>query len=290
MDAATATWSKSQIGTFQECARKHAFSRWEPGENEDRLQQEARRLKNLSNRFLWPGAIVHEELGRILRLLRQGQPVPPLNDLLDERRTKMREMFQESRANPDARLRLFEHEYNVNVPKEAWSSTWSLVEDCLSRFYRSAWFERLKSVGPESWKAVDEILSFTVDETKAFVKIDCALEVDGAFVLIDWKTSQLKSTDGDSLGVAALYAHEVWGAEPSAITAHAVCLLNGRASRISFSEETLMETYIKVQSESALLQGRVKHASPFDLPFPERRNVCERCNFKQLCYGDGRAS
>jgi hypothetical protein len=201
----------------------------------------------------------------------------------------MREEFRDSLKNSQPKWRLFEHEYGIRLSQEAWQSQWNGVEQALRRFMSSAWYDRLAAIGPECWKAVDEVLKFDVGGVTAYLKIDCGIEVEGQFYLMDWKTSQLRASDESGLLVSALYAHEVWGADPCSITALSVSLLNGQSRKASVNEDSLMETYLKIQENAALLESASSHfgSDPFSLPPAELLEICERCNFQKICYPKG---
>ncbi len=287
--AESVVWSKSQVSSFQECERKHALSTWMAPEGIETNEQWARvrRLKKLSSRHLWPGSIVHTEIGEALKTVRQGNPPPEIESWLDRVREQMRGQFRSSRTDPNADLRFFEHEYSVPLPKEIWAEPWTKVETCLRRFYGSSWLERLQAIGPECWKAVDEVVSFSVDEIKAYVKIDCAVEIEGNVTILDWKAAPLRDNEEFGLQTAALYAHEVWGAEPSAVQAIAVSLIDGKTHKLVVDEESLMETHLRIQTEASPLGNLDRNADPFGRPMTSRRQTCERCNFKQLCHPKG---
>jgi hypothetical protein len=278
------TWSKSQINALKECGRKAVLS----AKNQSTFP-DGDRLKKLKNRFLWTGSIVHEVVGETLKTLRQGEPAPDVEAVINKTRERMRDEFKKSKENPGSEGRLFEHEYNARVNPDAWKKQWNGVELSLRWFFGSKWIERLKTVPPEAWKTVDEVLSFDIDGIKAYVKIDCALELDGRFILIDWKTSPLKPGDAASLSVAALYAHETWGAEPDAIDAHAVSLLDGKSERALIDEDVLMESFMKIQEEAGWLteQKETLGADIEMIPLPSNVDLCRRCNFQRLCHPSG---
>lgn len=284
--AESPVWSKSQVAAFRECERKHAFSTWmaPAGAETDERWARVRRLKGLSSRFLWPSSTVHSEIGEVLKMVRQGSPPPPLEDWLDRVRNTMRDQFRASRENTAEALRFFEHEYDIPVPRQVWAEPWAKVESSLRRFHGSAWLERFCSLGPECWKAIDEIISFNVGEIKAFVKIDCAIESDGQFTIVDWKTSPLRDEPDTGLQTAALYAHEVWGADPAGTQILAVSLLDGKMRRYPVDEELLMETHLRIESESQTFSNLDRNADPFQRPMTSNRQTCERCHFKKLCY------
>jgi hypothetical protein len=277
-----ASWSKSKMAALRECRRKLRFigikSKDDP----------AAALKNLKNRHLWTGTVVHEAVGEMLKTVRQGAPLPTEEEVILHVKTRMRDQFKNSKdANGDG-SRLFEHAYQLPIAPPVWQGHWATVEKSLRWFLSSTWLKRLKTLGPECWKTVDEVLGFDVNGIKAYVKIDCAVETGGRFVLIDWKTSSLKEKDLDSLQVAALYAHEVWGADVEQIDGMAVSLLDGRSLKAAIDEETLMETHLRIEEEAGLLSQEldIAVADPLTLPAASMA-TCLRCNFQKVCYPSG---
>lgn len=278
------TWSKSQVNALKECGRKAVLSA-----KDQSVFPDGDRLKKIKNRFLWTGSLVHEVVGDTCKILRQGEPAPGIEAVIAKTRERMRDEFKKSKEGADSPSRLFEHEYNTSVNPDAWKKQWNGVELSLRWFFNSKWMARLKTLSPENWKTVDEVLSFDVDGIKAYVKIDCALEVDGRFILIDWKTSALKPGDAAALSVAALYAHETWGAEPDAIDAFVVSLLDGKSEKATIDEDALMETFMKIQEEAGWVEEqKVTLGADIEMiPLPSNLETCRRCNFQRLCHPQG---
>lgn len=242
--------------------------------------------------------MVHDIVGDVLKAVRQNQPAPEVEALIEKTKERMRDEFRISHKGPAALTslpetsllpqkfasRLFEHEYRIQLNPELWKKQWDAVERSLRWFMGSRWLARFQEVGPETWKVVDEVLEFDVDGVKAYVKIDCALDLNGRFILIDWKSSSLRESDAENLLVAALYAHEVWGADPQQIEAYAVSLLDGKQRRADVNEDSLIETHLRIQEQAALLHEEGSLADPFAIPPPSDVALCRRCNFQRLCH------
>lgn len=276
-------WSKSQVALLKECKRKwHFHSR---GKDQDVL-----RLKKVKNRYLWVGNIIHTAVGDIVKLLRQNAAVPDIELFLNTLKEKMRAEFVNSKENVNNETeRLFEHEYKIQISPQVWKDQWEKVEKSIRWFVQSPWFKRLQEMPAESWKTVDEVLSFQVDEVKAYVKIDCALEIENRFILIDWKTSALKETDKKDAMMMALYAHEVWGAEPEQITLSLVSLADGKSQSLQVTEEEMMDAFLRIQDEGNILTEEASSLTenPFDSPVISNKSICRQCNFQKLCYPKG---
>jgi hypothetical protein len=280
-------WSKSQVAALGDCVRKFALqSKAGRDAMQDPVYERATQLKKLKNRHLWAGSFLHEALGALLARLRQGEALPGADMFIEEQKNKMRDQFKRSREGNTAFGRLYEHEYAVAVDPEVWKQHWGNVESALRWFVASKWAARLAQLGPESWKAVDEILSFDVNGIKAYVKIDCAIEMDGRFFLLDWKTKTPDGSSEPSLLVAALYAHEVWGAELENIQAMAVSLKDGQTFHARIDEDALMNIHLKIEEETQRLEA-AKADLPkdlFSIAAPADLGCCRRCNFEKLCY------
>ncbi|MCG3205138.1 MAG: hypothetical protein KCHDKBKB_01856 [Elusimicrobia bacterium] len=281
-------WSRSQVDMLKECSRKLALHMKATRDaSVDPVYGQAAALKKLKNRHLWTGSFIHEAVGELLKTLRQGNALPSTEGLIENLKDKMRVQYKASREGQGAEGRLREHEYEMKIAPEVWRGHWDTVEKSLRWFTQSNWLKRLSGLGPECWKVVDELLEFDVNGIKAYVKIDCAIETEGKFFLIDWKTSNSITEAEPSLLVAALYAHEVWGAEPEQINACAVSMLTGQTFHATVNEDALINTHLKIEEESTLLEETKRNfpSDPFSLPFPNSSLTCQRCNFQKLCHG-----
>lgn len=278
-------WSKTQMSALKECRRKFLFLT--AAEASDERLAPVRALKKVKNRHLWSGSLVHETIGDVLKSVRQAEPLPDEEAVVTKARDRMREEFK---ASKDGRSEspLFEHKFNQTVPADAWKRQWESVERSLRWFLRSTWLKRLATLGPECWKAVDEVLAFDVNGIKAFAKIDCAVEIEGKFFLIDWRTSPAGPREEPALQVAALYAHENWGADPEMMQVLAVSLQDGAIYHANVNEESLMETHLRIEEESSKLQeAAAVGGDPFEVPSPDDKSICRRCSFQGICFPSG---
>ena len=286
-------WSRSQVTALQECRRKFAINlKSSRDATIDPVFASAARLKKLKNRHLWAGAFLHDAVGGLLKQVRNGNPVPAVDAYVEGLKEKMREQYRASRDGAQGADRLLEHEYQITVAPDVWRAHWNTVESGVRWFLASKWLARLSGLGPECWKAVDELLEFDVNGIKAYVKIDCAVETDSKFYLIDWKTSAPKADSENGLLVAALYAHEVWGAESDQIEALAVSVTNGQTFHAHVDEDSLMNTHLRIEEESAQLEEARAGlgANPFAIDAISDLQQCRRCQFQRLCYPQGVAS
>lgn len=283
-------WSKSQVAAFRDCRRKGILTYWPSkkaaGTDAAPLLDRAQQLKKLKNRYLWSGSMVHEAIGRILRSLSQGESLPEGQAILEGLHEEMRQFYVNSRAETASGPRLFEHEYELKLSPEVWQRQWAAVEMSLRWFFESPWLKRMKALGPEAWKAIDEILEFDLNGIRVYCKMDCALEVGKRFILIDWKTSSLRGGEEKNLYVPALYAREVWDAEPDAIEGCVVSLWNGESRKVAVQGKDLADASRQIQEEARFMQGLLEKGRPDPLSVPSTSDIsqCWRCNFQKLCH------
>jgi hypothetical protein len=280
-------WSKTQVAALRECRRKFALIALSSDAPAAGPLSQIPSLKKIRNRHLWSGSLVHEAIGDILKSIRQGEPAPEEEAVIARVRERMREEFRASKEGR-SEAPLFEHKFDAPVAPEAWRRQWDSVERSLRWFLQSNWLKRLSSLGPECWKAVDEVLAFDVNGIKAYAKIDCAVETNGKFFIIDWRTSPAGPREEPALQVSALYAHENWGADPENVQALAVSLQDGSAYHANVTEESLMETHLRIEEEAGALQEASAGVNdPLEIPPPADITVCRRCSFQSICYPSG---
>jgi hypothetical protein len=296
------TWSKSRGDVFRLCRRKYyyqyygSWGGWEP-----LAPPEARRayvLKQLKNRFLWAGEVVHHDVAHALRRLSLGEFVT-LEQSLTRARTRMRRQFLDSRARlywqkPKEIAGFCEHEYNLPVTREQWKGTWRHVETCLRNFYADALFQKLQKLGPWAWKTIEHRLSFPLGDIPVFVKIDLAFEEDGFLTIVDWKTG--KSDDSEAglfpLACCALFAQEEWDYPPERMRIVESNLYTGRDAARVINGEKLEEIAERIRNESRLMKAALagpldNRADIADFSLTENKVLCRGCNFQRLCYPQG---
>jgi len=264
-------------------------------EDTDKRTREIYVLKNLKNRYTWPGQVVHDCIARSLKNLSRGIPVLRQDDILRITRTMMREDFRQSRdgryrQNPKAYTGLFEHEYNVDISDQEWKAAADGVDRCLINFYESAQYRALTELAPKDFLEVEEFESFDVRDTKIRIKLDCATREDDRIVVWDWKTGKREKEESLSPQMAcyALYAQKEYDAPLDRIVTRRFDLYRNRVFEESVTQKSLddIQTYIEgsIADMRALLKDRDENiASEEDFQKVERRGICLNCSFLKVC-------
>lgn len=295
------SWSVSRDSTLQECPRKYYFSyygSWGGWESDaPKRIREIYLLKQLKNRPLWIGEVVHQCISRSLTNLSRGIPVLTLEKILSITRDRMRQDFRHSKAlryrqNPKAYTGLFEHEYEMDVSDAEWKAAAGQVDRCLVNFYESEHFRRFTSLERTQFLEIERFSSFNLDNIKIHVRLDCAVEDGGRIIVWDWKTGK-SSRSGFPLQLAcyAWYAGGAFEVNPTQVLTRQFELYEGAMHEQTLTPQSFDEFFSYIRGSIADMRGMLDDAgknlaSEESFAKVERANVCLRCNFLKVCKPD----
>jgi hypothetical protein len=295
------SWSVSRDRIFRECPRKYFFNYyghwggWEPD-----APERIRRiyvLKQLKNRAIWAGEVVHDCIARSLKNLSRGIPVLPVEAILDITRNRMRQDFRNSRdgayrQNPRSQCGLFEHEYGVNISDDQWKATADHVSYCIITFYKSEWYEHLSHMNPADFLEIEEFASFELDGTEVKIKLDCACRESDRIVIWDWKTGKTENVE-DYLQMTcyAFYAIQTYKVIPALVFTRLFNLHLNKLIERSISQTSLNELVSYITGsirdmQSMLTDPSINSARESDFSKVSKPDLCLRCNFLDVCKPD----
>ncbi|MEA3328465.1 MAG: PD-(D/E)XK nuclease family protein [Candidatus Omnitrophota bacterium] len=291
------SWSKSRDEIFRECRRKYYYNKygfWGGWSfNSDPEIREIYILKQLKSRYMWKGEVVHCMISEIIQDL-GNKRYYPLNYYLNSVGVKMRNDFRMSankyyRENPKKMTGLFEHEYNINVPKEEWVKLFESTQACLKNFFTTPLYSDLRSKSSLNILQNEKTQNFVLDGTTIWVKLDLAVKDDSRITIIDWKTGRFPDNDFSiQLGCYSLYAIEQWGVELKDLSAVEFNLGSLKNTTHEINEEKLnhVKSYIKksILGMKELLYDRKKNlARKDDFACTDNEKACRMCGFKKIC-------
>lgn len=294
------SWSKSRHGKLEECPRQYFFhyygswGGWERGAPPE--TKELYTLKKLTGRHAWNGSAVHDAIGRILTMVRDGFPVEP-DALIDQVRAAMRAQFRESREK-SYRVRkafgLVEHEYDEAIPDEEWRAGWELVEACLRSFFSSRWLEIARGLPADRWLPIDELGSFDHDGTKIYAAPDFAFRTDGGVVVVDWKTGRQRESDREQLLGYAMYARSTWDVPIAKVECRVVYLPSLEEVQVPVDDGTIDAFAARMSESIAAMRGLLadpdRNVATIDsFPRTTDAGACARCVFRRPCLGGSAA-
>jgi len=303
------SWSASRHDTFASCKRRYYYSYYASLDD-----PEIYRLKKLSALPLWAGSVVHDTIEAFLRsndrlpsaedqeaLIRSVVHSGMLGDwraseagvpALDARLPATPGSDLPEQDRPPLPFRLFEHEYGIPIEQEDKRLAVNIVMRSLKHFFRSETLRRALEVGREHWLALEDLVSFHVDEVEVFLRMDLAFrDHDGRVVIVDWKTGRNEGRFNEvQVAGYALYATEQgWVPEPEQISTELNYLVIPKAVRRSVNRKGIesARSFIRKSAgtmKAMLLDPLQNLARLEDFPMIDRPQVCRRCNFRRLCF------
>ena len=281
------SWSVSRHDAFARCRRRYFYSYY--AANED---PEIQRLKKLSALPMWAGSVVHETIETVLKT-RDTMPSPDEQEALIRAAVhgQMLTEWRESEAG-SLRFRLFEHEYQVAVDPEDKKILVGTVMRSLRNFFKSPVLAEALAVGRGQWLTVEDLVSFDVGGVPVFLRMDLAYrDREGRVVIVDWKTGRGEGRFSEvQLAGYALYASERgWAASPEEIQTELAYIAIPRYVRRSVDRRKLdhARNFIAKSAgnmKSLLFDPLANLARLEDYPMIDRPRVCQRCNFRRLCF------
>ena len=308
------SWSASRHDSFATCKRRYYYSYYAAASD-----PEIRRLKKLSALPLWAGSVVHDTIEAFLRA---NDRLPSLEDqealVRSVVHSGMLSSWRESEAfvqvaeatfppaaSPEAAaeaarepFRLFEHEYGIPIEQEDKRLAVNIVMRSLKNFFKSETLRRALEVGRERWLALEDLVSFHVDDVEVLLRMDLAYrDHDGRVVIVDWKTGRGEGrfNEVQVAGYALYAAEQGWVGEPEEISTELNYLVIPKAVRRSVDRRKVdhARSFIRKSAgtmKSLLLDAALNLARLEDFPMIERPSVCRRCNFRRLCFPRGATS
>lgn len=308
------TWSASRHGTFQYCQRQYwwnyygSWGGW--GYDAPAQAREAYMLKNLANRWTWPGTVVHEAIESALRrqLEHDGQhhlgfegtglagAAVDVEAEVEAATKLMRRQWVESREGhyqrrPKKRFGLVEHEYDEHLPKAEWKAANDKARHSLRSFFTSDLYQRIQAMDVSRWLPIEQLDQFDFEGTGIWAVLDFAYRnEEGNVEIFDWKTGRV-TPDANRLQLCgyALYVGERHDADPAKVKTHLVYLGKDiQTFSFSMSEKELTETRGEIRASIAAMRTRLfdkenNIARREDFPMTDEQSKCAVCAYRRLC-------
>ena len=292
------SWSRSRASMFEDCRRRyyyHYYGAW--GGWESTAAPDVRHLyvlKQLTGRQGWAGRTVHTAVELTLRALHAGRELSE-ERLIEDTVSRMREEWRFSRRGryrerPREAVALFEHEYGVEVPGQAWQVLRDHVCRCLRNFHRLPLLAEIRRTPPERWILIEDVRAFEFEGTPVYAAPDFGYWTrDDRLALVDWKTgSPHPDETAVQLGGYALYARDILDVPPDRVDLLEVNLRGGEvsvhpwdAARLDKIRERLR---LSIRGMKAWLRDPDANVAALeDFERTEDLRLCRWCNFKAVC-------
>ena len=301
------SWSHSKVLTHRECPRKFWLGRygfwdaWKYGSADEETQL-ADVLKNMGNRFSWPGDVVHDKAEALIRsgktedydAMVKASLGLMAKDVRASKETWWR--FDSAKLSSYKSFRksfgLEEHFYGI--PPEQWFGPMpsQTVRTCLAGLLESPTFKSVVSAlhrpfGDEEILNLEELESYQIEGVKAYVKTDVTWRrADGVIEIDDWKTGKPKKEHMEQLAGYAVWACEKFHVEPEDIEVKLCYLKTGEEKAKRFTVKDLDDFQENAANEIAELKllhdPDKKRKEEFPM-LPEGSKKCDRCVYRRVC-------
>lgn len=292
------SWSKSRDGVFKECHRKYYYNHygfwggWDATTADKRTRQ-LYILKNLLNRHMWLGGVVHDSIEEMIRELKSGKN-PDVYKHIGSLHRRIEKEFEDSLAgryktNPKKVLGLFEHEYEIPITKEEWAEIPVKAERCLTNFFNSDRFQNIQSTKYQDYVLIEKLDTFDFEGATVWVKVDFASKEGDKLVITDWKTGKIRRVEMDTqLACYSLYAQEKMGYAPENILCKRHNVFLDEIDEFEIGPELISEVEAHMRQSIAdmkklLVDVENNTAREEDFQITTDDNICKVCNFRKAC-------
>jgi hypothetical protein len=283
------SWSFSAHSSFRKCPRQWFYKQHVANHKaHDPLRREAYRLSKLENISAWRGKIVDDTISNFIIPSLRNRPVTlrqatAYADHLFTQRQHITAFFTPDGTPPTP---------------EAFAAAKQDIHVALENLYKN---EHLKNILRQAqWRFPQRPLSFAHGDTPVRVVPDLIAFSDGQPpTIFDWKVNNYALRDywlqlvTGAIALTRCTPHKDWpeGATtcaPHTIRLLEIQLLTGDTREHTINPEDVLEAEDLISISADAMQLAInndpKNTSPEDLPAATEPAVCERCNFRSLCW------
>jgi hypothetical protein len=298
----TFAWSESRVKLLRECAYKYFLNYYESWEgwrkSAPQRSQQAYLLKQLTNKHMWPGSIVHEVIEHVIKTYKLNGTWTPLQDAQELGVNKLRSGWISSTKkewkNTPKSVNLFEHYYGEGLVKEETDRCKQIVLKSIEGFYSSRMAQIIQNLKPEDWVALEDFQKFNMDDgSEVSVKIDCGFKHNDKVFLLDWKTGKVNSNVIDQLVTYAMYALKKGFAKKLSdiviVPVYLMYLGELGETELTVNKQQLFGHASVIKNESIILREAHNNRDNEEyFKYTDNTKRCQYCNFKEICLGANR--
>jgi hypothetical protein len=205
----------------------------------------------------------------------------------------MRQEFKSSRKkeylkNPKL-CALFEHEYEIALPKTEWENIANHVVECLKLFFSSEIYKEILQLSDNQWLKLEQFDNFYFKDEKIYAAPDFAFYKDDEIIVYDWKTGKEDpERDMFQLACYGLFATQKWEINFEKLKLVDFFLLNGNQNEYKFGDFDL--DHIREYIRNSIKEMKDKLDDPEEniaredsFSFTDNKQNCKYCNYYKVC-------
>ncbi|MFQ5965364.1 MAG: PD-(D/E)XK nuclease family protein [Candidatus Scalinduaceae bacterium] len=291
-------WSYSRRVTLEQCPRKYYYTYY--GANKKTAKNETQKekirfLKNIKNRYLRSGEILHLIIATYIKKLRNGIEWSEQRCLswarsIFEKDLDFSRNYRHNDALPNDNYPpklLLEFYYGYKDAESTCTNRFQEVEAALANFFSTQDYAELRNSAFGENVLIEELIRVKEDDLTIRGQIDFAYSnVNGAKV-IDWKMGKAGGGD-DSLQLIsyAIAACQEFNCFPDDIELHLVHLLEGSISSYNIDKSQVFRAKARIRQDIERMQslenyGRNAIVEAFTPCL--QSEICKGCVYQAVC-------
>lgn len=279
-------WSHSKRGLLEQCLRGYYYKYYGSNKRtakDEPLKQQLIFLKNLTNRHLAAGIILHDLIRKYIGQMQIGKTIS-LGCMLQQAKNRYRRQLGYVQGRKDKAIEIY---YDFDNFEELIAETENKLLSAIANFVESPTFEVFRKFFSQSESLVEKNISIKTNLFSSGGKLDFAYVDGDRLVIVDWKLGgSVGSQDTLQLMSYAYFASEEFNREPLKIDLHQAHLAPDAISSFGIGENHILGTKNRIIQDLEIM-NRVhdygqRGVSGAFTPCGQPR-ICRLCPFQEIC-------
>jgi hypothetical protein len=294
-------WSYSRREAAEQCLRRYFYQYYSNCVTDSSLRDQIQRIKEIKNRHLRIGELVHLAISTYFKKLKQGKTLTPawverwVAEIFAGDQAYSKRIKSGGPASNDKYPPTVMDEIVNGVPDgdRLLNEAGNQLRSAVQMFFTADSFEEFRRLGAQSHSLVEHKLSLGGYGVPVSGKIDLAVRDENVVRIIDWKLGVASDGGAESLQLASygLWAKETYEIPSDQIRIAKAHLADGTVVEFRADEESFANAQARIHQD--LERMTVLHtygqAGTIDAftPSPHAK-LCRLCPFRQICpEGEG---
>jgi hypothetical protein len=289
-------WSYSRRESLEQCTRRYFFQYYTAELQNTEMRNRAQFLKNVKNRFLRSGELVHLVISTYFKNLKKGKTLSA-----DWAAKWAKELFAKDR-NYSAHVRggglLWQQQYPPTILDEIMNSsengaalliqTEEQMVSSIRNFFGASAFSDFRRLGASAQSRIEAKLSLTGFPVPVSGKVDLAVPMETSVTIVDWKTGAVSDGGAESLQLATygLWGSAEFGVKEDSVEIAKAYLLTGEVVEFKAGAEAFANARVRIHQdlERMLILHEYGRTGVIDAFTPNPQlGVCRLCPFREIC-------
>lgn len=289
-------WSYSRRETFDQCLRRYFYQYYATCATDPKLREDLRRIKEIKNRHLRVGDLVHLAISTYFKKLKQGKDLPSswlqnwVRKLFAEDQAYSR-LIRSGGAPSTAQYPptvLDELLYEVHNSTQLLEAANQQLGTAVQSFFSTSAFAEFRVLGARPQSLIEHKMSLSGYPAPVSGKLDLAVRDGSSITIVDWKLGSFSDGGAESLQLATygLWARATYDIPVDAIRIAKAHLADGTVVDFRADSEAFANARVRIHQDLERMiflhtYGQTGTMEAFT-PAPHPK-VCRLCPFRHVC-------